>query len=272
MFGIGSSTFYKMVVKSDGSPNWPGIIILFITFLVVFVWRCLVFIPEYWVGVRLRFNRVVRDKDNTPIEYDPLQRKSGKNTRGIRFRFYLLNSIRMVNCGDRETNLDIDSVTINDYDFDTKIIVVWNVSREPGCPSKSFMRPAESSWKWRQSKDELESLVRTRVADAVLRVYSERENDSLDEPGPVRLPILATDDIRKAIESLLENYGVNVSELQYSKRSVSPARRDLEGRLAIAGSNEKVAMAHHDVASAIRSTVHVENPPSDGSTATQPSF
>ena len=259
MLGFGSGTLYKLILKSDGSPNWPGIAILLATLAVVFVWRCMVFIPEYWVGVRLRFNRVVRNRDDVPVEYDPLSQIGGKKTRGIRFRFYLLNSIRLVNCGDRETDLDIDSVTVGDYEFDTSIGVVWNVSRQPGCPAKSFLRPAETSWRWKNSKDELESLVKSRVSDAILRSYSQFDPILVSD----RLPLVDIDDLAETSESLLEEYGVCVTKLLYGKISIASARRNLEGQLAIANSNEKIAAAHHDVAAAIRSASPAELSSSD---------
>lgn len=251
---FGSSTVYKMVVKDDGSPNWIGIAILAAGFLVVFVWRCMFFTPEYWVAVRKRFNRVVRDKDGMPVEYDPLALRadgSGKQVRGVRFRFYLINSLHPVNCGDRETDLNIDSITVGEYDFETKLTLFWNVSRLPGCPTKSFLRPAETGWKWRNAKDELESLVRRRISDAVLRVYASKESQPMTTP--VRLPMLdLATDLSEACAILFDTYGVECSALVYGQSSVAPARRKLEGDLAIAESNNKIAAGHHDVASAIR--------------------
>lgn len=254
MLTFGSSTVYKMVVKDDGSPNWIGIAILAAGFLVVFVWRCMFFTPEYWVAVRKRFNRVVRDKNGMPVEYDPLALRadgSGKQVRGVRFRFYLINSLHPVNCGDRETDLDIDSITIGDYDFETKLTLVWNVSRQPGCPTKSFLRPAETGWKWKTSKDELESLIKRRMSNAVLRVYASKESQPITTP--VRLPMLdLTAELKDTCVKLFDDYGVECSALLYGQSSVSPARRKLEGDLAIAESNKQIAAGHHDVADAIR--------------------
>lgn len=247
MIGIGGSTVYKMVVKEDGSPNWFGIATLITIFVVVFIWRCCVFVPEYWVATRRRFNRVVRNKDGMPREYDPLAenpKKPGKKVRAFRFRFYLINSLVLVNCGKRETNLDIDAITIKDVDFDTAFSAAWNVSRAPGNPTKSFLKPADSKWRWRSEKDELEQLVRKYVADAVLRAY-ELINSTATET-PTQLPLLnfETDPHLVYIrEFLLEEYGVEFIGILYGRRSVSPARRMLEGHTLIADANREVASA-----------------------------
>lgn len=272
---FGSSMFYKMVVKDDGSPNWTGIIILVVVFGVVFVWRCMVFIQEYWVAVRLRFNRVVRDKNGNPLEYDPLALRPVKPIKkwqlrrrlvrqirqgrglpepteekvgGIRFRFYLLNSLRLVNCGRRETNLGIDAVTLVDMDFDTSISVEWNVSRALGNPTKSFLRPAETRWRWKGEKDELTELVQSRSADAVLRAYEDihRELEANDATAPHQLPMLGFETnphLMRVKEYLLDEYGVESTELLYGRRSVSPARRGLEGHREMAAASREVAAA-----------------------------
>lgn len=272
---FGSSTFYKMVVKDDGSPNWTGITILGLVLVIMFVWRCMVFIQEYWVAVRLRFNRVVRDKDGNPLEYDPLavrpvkpierrqlrrrlmrqvRRWRGKpepttkKTGGIRFRFYLINSLRLVNCGRRETDLGIDAVTLVDMDFDTSVSVEWNVSRTPGNPTKSFLRPAETKWRWKGEKDELTELIRSRCADAVLRAYEEihQELERTKADAPHQLPMLdfeTNPHLVRVKEYLLEEYGSETTGLLYKRRSVSPARRGLEGHREMAAANREVAAA-----------------------------
>lgn len=272
---FGSGTFYKMVVKDDGSPNWTGITILVLVLILTFVWRCMVFIQEYWVAVRLRFNRVVRDKDGNPLEYDPLavrpvkpierwqlrrrlmrqvRRWRGrpepttKKTGGIRFRFYLLNSLRLVNCGRRETDLGIDAITLVDMDFDTSVSVEWNVSRASGNPTKSFLRPAETKWRWKGEKDELTELVRSRCADAVLRAYEEvhQELERGNAQAPHQLPMLdfeTNPHLMRVKEYLLEEYGSETTGLLYKRRSVSPARRGLEGHREMAAANREVAAA-----------------------------
>lgn len=272
---FGGSVFYKMAVKADGTPNWTGISILTIIFLVVFVWRCVVFTQEYWVAVRLRFNRVVRDTDGNPLEYDPLavrpikpiarwhlrrrlmrriRRWRGrpelteKRVGGVRFRFYLLNSLRLVNCGRRETDLGIDAITLVDMDFDTSISVEWNVSRAPGNPTKSFLRPAETKWRWKGEKDELTELVRSRCADAILRAYQEihEELEAAEVEAPHQLPMLdfeTSSHLMRVKEYLLEEYGSETTGLLYKRRSVSPARRGLEGHRVMAAANREVAAA-----------------------------
>lgn len=242
MTSLGSSTIYKLVFHSDGSPNWSGIVILVITLLVVFVWRCVFFVPENWVAVRKRFNRVVRDKAGNPVEYDPLATRSngsGKQVRSVRFRFYLVNSLHPVNCGDRNTPLDIDGVTIDDIDYKVSIGVLWRVSRDLGCPTKSILQPAESTWKWRNSKDELEDLVRSHVQDGVLRAY-----DELKQEEHYKLPLLTVQsDLGEVAEKLYERYGIEVISLNYGDRMVAPARRKLEGYLAIAKALREIAKA-----------------------------
>lgn len=249
MVGLGSSTMYKMVVNNDGSPNWLGIAMLTITFVVVFIWRCMVFIQDCWVGVRMRFGRVVRDANGVPVEYDPLSPRDddpGKKTSGIRFRFYLLNSIRLVNCGDHETELGIEAVSVGDFDSTTVISVTWNVSRDPGCPTKSFVKPAETGLSWRKSKDELPDLVKRRMADAVVRAYDERSSAPL--VASTKLPLLDITDVKEACDKLYEDYGVEATSILYGQKSVSPARRTLESAMV-------VAYALHDIASSIRSLV-----------------
>lgn len=270
MLGVGSSTFYRMVIKDDGGPNWVGIVILSMTFVVVFIWRCVEFIPEYWVATRRRFNRVVRNKDGLPREYDPLAVRSMKPIKAwhlrqrlwrrvlrwagepepttrkvgsVRFRFYLAHSLVLVNCGQRETNLGIDSVTLLDIDFDTSMSAAWNVSRLPGNPTKSFLVPATTKWKWRSEKDELEQLVQSYVADAVLSAYEDLSRAT--EVTPQQLPLLDSDNphIMKVAEFLLEEYGVELKGVLYGRRSVAPARRNLVGLLAIANANRDVAAA-----------------------------
>lgn len=247
MIGFGSSTVYKMVVKSDGSPNWPGIVTLITILVVMFIWRCCVFVPEYWVATRRRFNRVVRTKDGMPKEYDPLAenpKRPGKQVRSFRFRFYLINSLVLVNCGKRETNLDIDAITIGDVDFDTSFSAAWNVSRAPGNPTKSFLKPADSRWKWRSEKDELEQLVRKYVADAVLRAYELINGTAAEAPGQLPLLDFETDShLQQAREFLLDEYGVEFTGLLYGRRSMSPARRLLQGQTLIAESNREIAHA-----------------------------
>ena len=249
MVGLGSSTMYKMVMKDDGSPNWIGIAILIITFVVVFVWRCMVFIQDCWVGVRMRFGRVVRDANGVPVEYDPLSMRddeSGKKTSGIRYRVYLLNSIRLVNCGDHETELGIEAVSVGDFDSTTVISVTWNISRDPGCPTKSFIKPAETGLSWRKAKDELPDLVKRRMADAVVRAYDEQSSAPM--LASTKLALLDISDVKEACDKLYDDYGVQVTSILYGQKSVSPARRTLEGAMAVAN-------ALQDVASSIRSLV-----------------
>jgi len=249
MFGVGSGTLVKLVIKEDGGPNWFGIIFLALTLLVLFIWRCCVFVPEYWVATRRRFNRVVRNEDGMPREYDPLKdhpRKPGKKVRAFRFRFYLINSLVLVNCGKRETNLDIDAVTLGEVDFDTAFSAAWGVSRAPGNPTKSFLRPAEAKWRWRSEKDELEQLVRKHVADAVLRSYE--AIGATIEAGKVltQVPLLnfeADPYLRYVRYFLLEEYGVEFTGILYGRRSVSPARRAFQGLKAIADANHAIAAA-----------------------------
>lgn len=265
---FGGSTVYKMVINEDGSANWTGIFILSVLGLVVFVWRCMFFTPEYWVAVRKRFNRVVRDASGKPVEYDPLKTaprkplkrwhwrrrflkwrrarkgKPGKvkKVTGVRFRFYLINSLHPVNCGDRNSDLNIDEVTLGDYEHKTSIEMNWNVSRDEGCPTKSILRPAETSWKWRSAKDELEALVKSLVRDAVLRKYAQMEEQ--DDTQNDRLPLLTVeDDLQDVKLELYDKYGVNLAALKYGRRSVSEARRGLEGLLAVTGALNLIATA-----------------------------
>ncbi len=246
MLGFGSSTVYKMVVKDDGSPNWIGIAILLITFGVVFVWRCMIFLQENWVGVRKRFGRVVYDKKTgMPVEYDPLANhpeKSGKKVSGIRLRFYLVNSIQPVNCGDRESDLGIKDITIGDHDFKTSLHIVWSISRDAGCPTKSIIQPAETSLSWRKSKDELPDLVVARVADAALRAYAELEKHPRDTP--VRLPMLTVEDHMDDVKrELKQTYGVELHRILYKQASVAKARRMLESSFAIKSGLDRIAAA-----------------------------
>lgn len=245
MVSFGSSTMYKMVVKDDGSPNWIGIAILFVTFLVVFMWRCMIFLQENWVGVRKRFGRIVYDKrTGLPVEYDPLAdhpEKSGKKTSGVRCRFYLVNSIQPVNCGDRESPLGIDTVTIGEHDFKTSLSIRWNISRDPGSPTKSIIVPAETSLSWRKSKDELPDLVVTSTADGILRAYAELEKSP--RGIPVRLPLLDVDDIAGVAEELKKKYGVEVQKILYKQASVAKARRILEAAFAVKSGLDKIANA-----------------------------
>lgn len=238
MFGIGSSTFIRLVIKEDGGPNWFGITILAVSLLVLFWWRCCAWIPENWVAIRRRFNRIARHENGLPVEYDPLQdhpTKPGKKVRNFRFRLYMVHSLVMVNCGTRETNLDIDAVTLGDVDFDTSFSVDWNVSRAPGDPTRSFLKPAEPKWRWRSEKDELEQLVRKYAADAVVTAYEEISSSLEDTPA--RLPLLdfaTSQHLLEAKSFLLEEYGVSLNRLLNGRRSVSPARRMYQGLKAIA--------------------------------------
>lgn len=245
MIGLGSSTMYKMVMKDDGSPNWVGISILAITFVVVFIWRCMIFLQENWVGVRKRFGRIVYNKQTgLPVEYDPLADhpdKQGKKTSGVRLRFYLVNSIQPVNCGDRENALAIDAVTIGEHDFKTSMSIRWSISRRPGCPTKSIVQPAETSLSWRKSKDELPDLVTTAVADGILRAYADIEWKPRE--APVRLPFLDVTDIKAVAEELNMKYGVELHKILYKQASVAKARRMLEAAYIIKSGFERIAVA-----------------------------
>lgn len=235
---FGGSTFIRLVVKEDGGPNWFGIIILGLMFIVVFWWRCCAWIPENWVAIRRRFNRIARHEDGSPVEYDPLMdhpTKPGRKVRNFRFRLYMVHSLVLINCGTRETNLDIDAVTLGEVDFDTSFSVDWSVSRAPGDPTKSFLKPAEPKWRWRSEKDELEQLVRKYVADAVVTAYE--DISAMQKGAPLRLPLLSIDDNSRLIaakELLLLEYGVQLNKLLNGRRSVSPARRTYLGLQAVA--------------------------------------
>ncbi len=257
MIGLGSSTVYKMVVNEDGSPNWLGISILTTISVVVFCWRCVVIVPEYWVAVRKRMGRVVRDKDGMPKEYDPLgpldgDEETNRKSRSIQLRFYMVNSLELVNCGDRETPLDIGKLTFGGIEFDTSFTAAWAISRRPGAPTKSILKPGTDNRK-KKDKDQLEDLIRTKVSNAVLRAFELREQNLVGVPKALpTLSIKEDEALHDVAEFLLCDYGVDLQEVLYGQRSVAAQRRDLEGRLAIASSNEKVAVAHHAVADAIR--------------------
>lgn len=267
MLGVGSGTLTRMVMHSDGSPNWFGIVLLTTTVLLIVIWRCVVFVPEYWVATRRRFNRVVM-RSGMPLEYDPLVMRPikpikpwqfhrrllrqlrrwrgkpepiGKMTGTFRFRFYIFNSLVLTNCGDRETDLDIDAITLKDVDFDTRMSAEWRVSREPGNPTKSFQKPSETGWSWRRSdRDELERLVLRRISHAVLRAYEAIE-ETLSE-APLRLPFLDVGQhLAEVRDSLLSDYGVELDALRYGRRSVSSATRKRQGDMAIAAAVRKVA-------------------------------
>lgn len=256
---FGSSTLYRMVVKSDGSPNWTGIWILIITFGILYIWRCCVIIPEYWVAVRKRFGRVVRDKNGNPVEYDPLgplegegENDANKKSRSLKQRLYMVNSLELVNCGDRETPLGIDKITFCEVDFDTDFTAAWAISRQPGCPTKSIQIPGTDNRK-KRDKDQLEDLVRGKVKNAVIRAFEAREATHVGELK--NLPTLSVEqdsELAEVASYLLEKYGVDFQELWNGQRAVAGQSRDLQGRREIAESNKVVARAHDNVADAIR--------------------
>ncbi|HEX8389848.1 MAG TPA: hypothetical protein VF597_00295 [Candidatus Saccharimonadales bacterium] len=242
MIGFSGSTFYKLVIKEDGGPNWLGNGILTVTLLSVFVWRCLVFIPEHTVATRKRFNRVVYGANGFPLEYDPLvevqRRGKTRRLRNLRFRLYLLNSLVLTDCGVRQTPLDTKSVSFGERDHQVELSIKGHVSRDPGNPTKSFLAVASSRWPWRQ-RNELEELVSREVADAVLRGYDTREaalnlNNEASASGVHKLPLLTIGELGDCAVSLLASYGVVMDQLCYSNRAVSPASRILQGLLDIA--------------------------------------
>lgn len=255
----------KLVMKDNGSPNWTGIIIFTLMLIITFIWRCCEFIPENKVATRRRFNRIVRDKDGEPVEYDPLRkrelserrrkwrrrresvtsyrllcrlkpRKQGVKERCLRIRIYLLHSLVVTDCGDNETDLEIDTISLCKSDFVTSISAAWRVSRDLGCPTKSFLKPADGRrWGWRQDKSMLEQLVRKFVANAVLVAYESLEAELTE--FPTRMPSLDFEEnehIQSVRRFLYQEYGVEVFGLLYGRRFVSPARRQLEGMTLLA--------------------------------------
>lgn len=252
MLGVGSSTFYKMAVKDDGSPNWVGIGILVTMFLTIFVWRCIVIGKQSEVLVRLRFGKVAIPKHSHRCTIqgfnqfdDALEYGSG-----MRFRFYAFHSLAAINVADRKSELEKKTITFFDRDYEISPAIIWRVSRDPGCPSKALFNVQDGDPKDKKNT-ELESVVLNLVDDALVRAYAALEKSFKD---PVPLPVLDIhEDLAEVRDVLYFRYGVELRELLYGQNSVSAAQREKEGNLAIAAANEKMAEAQNNMATAIRS-------------------
>lgn len=252
MLGIGGSLFYKVAVKSDGTPNWPGIVILAAVGLVTFVWRCVVIGSQSEVLVRQRFGRVATRRRSRKHLVDGFEQFSGaiEYDGGVHLRFYMVHSLLRVNVADRKTELEGKTITYYDRDYEISPAIIWGVSRDNGCPAKALFNVQDGDPKDKKNA-ELEAVVLNLVDDAVVRAYALLEQGVETVPT---LPVLTVDeDLVDVKQELYEHYGVELRRLLYGQHAVAPAQREKEGNLAIAAAQEKVAEAQNNMADAIRS-------------------